>query len=269
MYLIRYSENILHIPEVSKTGEFYEEANQLVSDFSIPPYADTHADLRASKLEKACPVYAHYQQVLDSLMIAHTQHLWDTMFTSCSTDDGKHLSRKDRTAMRNSSSTLIYGEIAYDSYCHIMWSALADLEEEQTLDESAVAALEGTEPYARSRHAKGGVYYDLGSGTGRALLASVLAHSFHKVVGIEILSSLHEAAEKCLSVYQDMAARGEVPSRAVELVCGSFFDYDWSDGDVVFANSTCYSDGKLFHHQIVVPSAVGIIFPHLYLIFPR
>ena len=26
------------------------------------------------------------------------------------------------------------------------------------------------------------------------------------------------------------------------LTQGSFLDYDWSDGDVVFANSTCYDD---------------------------
>ena len=28
----------------------------------------------------------------------------------------------------------------------------------------------------------------------------------------------------------------------VSLVHGSFLDWDWSDGDVVFANSTCFDD---------------------------
>jgi SAM-dependent methyltransferase len=89
---------------------------------------------------------------------------------------------------------------------------------------------------------KSGVIYDLGSGTARAVLAAPFLHTFHRVVGIELLENLHDAAVKCLGRYEAMVSAGEAPACDIELICGSFFDYDWSDGDVIFANSTCFSD---------------------------
>jgi len=38
----------------------------------------------------------------------------------------------------------------------------------------------------------GGVFYDLGSGAGKGVLAASLLHPFDKCCGIELLESLHE-----------------------------------------------------------------------------
>lgn len=38
---------------------------------------------------------------------------------------------------------------------------------------------------------KGGVFYDLGSGSGKAVFAAALYHPFKKCVGYEILENLH------------------------------------------------------------------------------
>lgn len=46
----------------------------------------------------------------------------------------------------------------------------------------------------------GGLFVDLGSGTGRALVASSLAHKFDSLIGIELLPSLHNAALAIIKV---------------------------------------------------------------------
>ena len=51
--------------------------------------------------------------------------------------------------------------------------------------------------------------------------------------------------------YKAKEARGEVPARSIELVQGSIFDHDWSDGDVVFAHSTCFDGGESAPHSTV------------------
>lgn len=83
--------------------------------------------------------------------------------------------------------------------------------------------------------------------------------------GIEILESLHalslEALERWEATYPTFqASRGNIcegsdsGSGAIHLQCGSITDLqcvDWTDGDLVFVNSTCFTGssvalGKLF-----------------------
>ena len=91
------------------------------------------------------------------------------------------------------------------------------------------------------------VFYDLGSGTGKAVFAARLTQDFSKCIGIEILHSLHKQAEKILTRYQSdfesYLALGQ--DQRAGVFEGSFTDYDWSDGDVVFANSTCFDDNLM------------------------
>ena len=53
-----------------------------------------------------------------------------------------------------------------------------------------------------------GVYYDIGSGTGKPVFAAVLMHSFEKAVGIEILESLHNAALETLAFWNENVIGG-------------------------------------------------------------
>ncbi len=90
----------------------------------------------------------------------------------------------------------------------------------------------------------GKTFYDLGSGTGKALFVARLTQDFAKCIGIEILHSLHVQAEKIVArfnaAYKDNLTLGQ--NQYAQVYEGSFLDFDWSDGDVVFANSTCFSD---------------------------
>jgi hypothetical protein len=49
----------------------------------------------------------------------------------------------------------------------------------------------------------GGVFYDLGSGTGKALFATRLVCDFSRCIGIEILQALHKQAAAIVHKYNE------------------------------------------------------------------
>lgn len=57
------------------------------------------------------------------------------------------------------------------------------------------------------------------------------------------MASVHQV-DLYLAVYCFTLARLTACFPRVPCTChqGSFLDYDWSDGDLVFANSTCFDD---------------------------
>jgi SAM-dependent methyltransferase len=126
----------------------------------------------------------------------------------------------DKSNPLHGSSSLIYGEIRdLESMEHV----LAVLREHDFLP---------------SQHEC--VFYDVGSGSGKVVIAAALLYPFKVCRGIEILSSLHNIGLIAQKHYRKFFA---VP--AVELFLGSILDRtccDWTDGDVVFANSTCFHD---------------------------
>jgi len=87
-------------------------------------------------------------------------------------------------------------------------------------------------------------FADLGSGSGKAVLAAMLMHDFEEAVGIEILTSLHKlASEEISQIWEEVS---EANSRQPRFIHGDFFEVcDWTDADVVFACSTCFSDSTM------------------------
>jgi hypothetical protein len=51
----------------------------------------------------------------------------------------------------------------------------------------------------------GGVFYDLGSGSGRAVFSAAINHpTFTKLVGVELLEGLHTIADRALGAYNEV-----------------------------------------------------------------
>lgn len=98
---------------------------------------------------------------------------------------------------------------------------------------------------------KGEVFYDLGSGTGKAVLLASMLANFSHCVGIELLKDLHDAAESILHrlqiEIQPYMAPEDFP--VVSFYQRDFLRFDFSDADVVFAHSTCFYD-ELWEHLI-------------------
>lgn len=71
-----------------------------------------------------------------------------------------------------------------------------------------------------------------------------LLHDFECCCGIEILWGLHAAADLIVHKFKGRLAPilDRNSPQSVQVQCASFLDVDWSDGDIVFANSTCFED---------------------------
>lgn len=119
--------------------------------------------------------------------------------------NGARLSKQDRGSVCADDFSLVYGEVIFKSFLEL---------------------LELAHPK------KNDVFYDLGSGTGKAVIAAALTQPFSKCVGIELLPSLYKASESVLShMSQEFISK-------IEFIHGDLFDLDISKADIVFINGT-------------------------------
>eukprot|EP00455_Lapot_gusevi_P038755 TRINITY_DN4343_c0_g1_i8.p1 TRINITY_DN4343_c0_g1~~TRINITY_DN4343_c0_g1_i8.p1 ORF type:complete len:305 (+),score=97.66 TRINITY_DN4343_c0_g1_i8:55-969(+) len=165
----------------------------------------------------------HSEELRDSfhaVMRTELNKVFERIFESCSTSDGKRISKQDRVALGTERASLVYGEVTFESLAEVLYKKV-DLP-------------------------AGGVFYDLGSGTGRGVFAAAMVHNFQKCVGIEILQGLYEASEQVLTQYRQQVLpqydSDEKKGQVIEFVRADFLEYDWSDADLVFANSTCFDE---------------------------
>lgn len=87
------------------------------------------------------------------------------------------------------------------------------------------------------------VFTDIGSGTGRLVIAAALLHPSLRCRGIEILSGIHEVAQQMSSGIDN-----------TEFVCGSFEDpyLYFGDSDVIFCFSSCMGDDLIAKLSVAV-----------------
>lgn len=77
-------------------------------------------------------------------------------------------------------------------------------------------------------------FYDLGSGTGKALFAAAICGRFTRCVGVELSDSLYIASANIMEKAYKAGLFSDVD---VEVIHDNFNDVDFSDADVVY---TCY-----------------------------
>lgn len=249
-----------------------------------------------------------FERFIDSINVfieKEIGYIFDQLFVDCTLQDAKQMSKSDRDSGdpeafpvssliggNNSNNaadstsespvplnkpkrmemSLTYGEIEYKSFYSIM----------RKLDLSN---------HIPGRDARDLVFYDLGSGTARAVIVAKIMYNFKCCKGIELLKSLHRGGEAVVNKYfdhythilkdvtanidlnaiTDVLGNGDgdsaVPAAStrmetavcetasvsmdrssIELIHGSITDTVhqegvprwWEDGDVVFANSTCF-----------------------------
>ncbi|CAM9418751.1 unnamed protein product [Ectocarpus sp. 4 AP-2014] len=164
----------------------------------------------------------NFLEDLHDLIDRESKRLYESLFVGLSLAEGKSLSKAERRRKGlMDDRALIYGEVDFASFATI-------LREISALTESKT----------------GEIFYDLGSGTGKALYVARLTQDFTHCVGIEILQPLHTAAQLVTNRFNAHVKRlldRRCPQNA-SVFAGSFLEYDWSDGDCVFANSTCFPE---------------------------
>jgi Histone methylation protein DOT1 len=195
--------------------------------------------------------HANFQPNLG--LVREREKLYNELTVGFPVYKGKELSTNERDLKGLRSATLVYGEIAFEPFA-ITLQKIHDL-------------------YGGLR-APGFRFYDLGSGCGKAVFAAALLHPWESCTGIELLEDLHGAANRMLNeVWRNDSFQEELPSsirysndddeehhesasatgagttgfvpkpkQRINFVQGDITKIEWSDGDVVFANSTCYDE---------------------------
>lgn len=124
--------------------------------------------------------------------------------------DGFSLSKQAR--MEHDSLEYVYGEINFISFIALLSLCHPDVDT---------------------------VFYDLGSGVGRAVIACAMVFNVKQSCGIEILPLLHECA---VNMQQKLALNADYKNQASHIIftLGNFLDYFFTDASLIFINSTAF-----------------------------
>jgi hypothetical protein len=172
------------------------------------------------------------RKAVQEVVLDDLEAIWDRIMDGCSKEEASDISAQEKADKALTDINLVYGEVEFRTLAFCLW---------EFVDADAF-------PQADS------VFYDLGSGVGRGIFAALLAHNFSKIIGVEIMEGLHEAGVKQYAHCQEDVLPGIIAEEKVqqvdqkhsilgpqvEFVCDDFNSYDWANGTVVFANSTCY-----------------------------
>lgn len=92
---------------------------------------------------------------------------------------------------------------------------------------------------------KEAVFYDLGSGAGKQVVAAGLYYPFKLAIGIEYLDNLYDLSQIKLKQlikggFLTKAQLKQVTNK-LQFIQGSYFECDFSDADCLLVNATCIS----------------------------
>ena len=87
------------------------------------------------------------------------------------------------------------------------------------------------------------VFYDLGSGTGKAVIACTMVFNVQKSCGIELFDLLHNTALKQQQRLQQQTGY-TIKSNALHFINADFFHADFSDATLIFINTSLCSNGN-------------------------
>jgi hypothetical protein len=143
----------------------------------------------------------------------HALHIFNTLYNDV---NGYTLSSQGKAQIPSNDKTFTYGEISPEAF-------------HQILKDAAIP--------------KKGVFYDLGSGTGKAVMMAFFLYQYSKCVGIEFLTTLHNEANAILQRYIQEYGEMKSPEGIVAFVNDDFVNYDFSNASVIFTHSTCFTEG--------------------------
>lgn len=129
--------------------------------------------------------------------------------------DGFSLSLAERRKLGIDDKSFVYGEIVPESFCEILEKAKID---------------------------KDTIFYDLGSGVGKAVILAKLIFDIKKSIGIEYLDSLYQAS---LNAYQKFKEIFNFEEGSINFIKGDLFTIPFNEGNLIFINSTCFDDNQI------------------------
>jgi len=159
------------------------------------------------------------------------KELFQSVYSEISTATAKNASIEEREQMERKGyvcdRSLLYGEIEFSA-----------LETAFVIIRERGGGLKG----------EGSTFVDLGSGSGKAVIAAALLHNFNKCVGLEILKKLHELAMSASMKWELLKLSTPTLSKTtsnLQFIHGDMLEYDLSNAHVVLANSTGYDENLM------------------------
>ena len=148
------------------------------------------------------------------MTIDSVQRLYHALYSDV---NGMLVSKQARAQLQLDDKSLIYGELNSD----VMGAILAELD-----------------------LAPDALFYDLGSGSGKAVILAALMGSFSECVGVELLAPLHELSESVLFRLKQLSFEylNEINLPKIQFKHGNMLNEDISKADLVFAHATCFDD---------------------------
>ena len=132
--------------------------------------------------------------------------------------DGGKIAAAERKRLNNHERAFVYGEVAIVTFFEL---------------------LKFVEPQP------GEVFYDLGCGTGKTVFAAALLYDLSKSSGIELLPKMFQVCDKALYRFQTLIHQFppfKEKYYPIEFLHQSILETDYSDADIIFANSTAFFD---------------------------
>lgn len=88
------------------------------------------------------------------------------------------------------------------------------------------------------------IFYDLGSGSGKAVLSAMLFFNVNKSIGIELLPPLYEQSmKKEMELFQyDVENEYSIQRGRIQFINDSFLHYNFGDADIIYVAATCLTD---------------------------
>lgn len=84
----------------------------------------------------------------------------------------------------------------------------------------------------------GQVFWDLGCGTGKAMVAAAMSENgFRQICGVELLEGLHKVASKAI---EKLCEDEEYKDKNFKLFKGDMREADWTNADIIYASSICF-----------------------------
>ncbi len=125
--------------------------------------------------------------------------------------NGIELSKNDRANLQTDFYGLVYGEVNFENF-------------------SAMLAV--TQPTATD------IFYDLGSGTGKAVLCSAMLYSLKKCCGIELLPGLYKTSSDQL---EKLKSFPDISPSPIQFIHGDLLKIDFREASIVFINATSFT----------------------------
>lgn len=176
---------------------------------------------------------------IDMVFVLEAEKMYDDITEAYPVAMGKAASKRERDELGlQKTATLVYGELDFKT----LGIALQKIQKIYGKPDVGASGPMG------ALQSRGGQFYDLGSGTGKACIAAACLYPFDMCTGIELLEGLHNISMEASFTYNQKGRNGKGLEPQCQFLRGDFNDFtikDWRDADVVYANSTCYDDALM------------------------